>query len=424
MIKRSSSSTSNKRPTPSDHAMARNSTTGNSRRHHQSSVKTEAKTPSLVLPGDSAAPNDGWSLPNAGPWDAMSRPSKYRRVNPQQGELRVQAAYSPAEYVKLSSAGQDNTALSFLTRSKTNGRSRSSSTLLSTVTRPLPPSSPFVSHSPTDSAGATMTEATTASTEMSRSCNTSANSQFCRALDNVHLSGSPISATLGSSPSSFGSPFPLNAQLLNTKASVATGSQFDYLDSMQDTPDPGSAFPATLSFDEGVSRSLDIGDGWSFIDSTDTGSYEANPRQSPADEPAHCEQPLQPKHKRLQAPQKATVPVPGSVEQSTPAQSNRKMAISKLKQVQTQIEGPRCDKCNKRPQGFRGPHELARHQERDHGDTLKRWKCIEKYPDHPMLANCRHCRDGKLYGAHCKEPGPEHPFLSKHPHWWPWREPC
>ena len=59
-----------------------------------------------------------------------------------------------------------------------------------------------------------------------------------------------------------------------------------------------------------------------------------------------------------------------------------------------------CDRCTEHPQGFRGEHELRRHQERAHATVRKVWICVDNSPDKKFLANCKHCRNHKQYNAY------------------------
>lgn len=59
-----------------------------------------------------------------------------------------------------------------------------------------------------------------------------------------------------------------------------------------------------------------------------------------------------------------------------------------------------CTRCNERPEGFKGEHELRRHVDRAHGILRKTWVTVDISPDHKFLANCKACRTGKKYGAY------------------------
>lgn len=59
-----------------------------------------------------------------------------------------------------------------------------------------------------------------------------------------------------------------------------------------------------------------------------------------------------------------------------------------------------CSFCNERPDGFRGTHELERHVARAHAPSRKGFICIDASVDGKFLANCKHCRNKKVYGAY------------------------
>lgn len=59
-----------------------------------------------------------------------------------------------------------------------------------------------------------------------------------------------------------------------------------------------------------------------------------------------------------------------------------------------------CLKCDKYPKGFRGEHELRRHEVRVHEQIRKAWVCVDISSDGKFLANCRSCAGGKRYNAY------------------------
>ena len=58
-----------------------------------------------------------------------------------------------------------------------------------------------------------------------------------------------------------------------------------------------------------------------------------------------------------------------------------------------------CDKCNIKPEGFRGPHELIRHMEKKHPPFRTVWVCVDRSPDNKFLSKCKACNEGKQYGT-------------------------
>ncbi|KAH7076512.1 hypothetical protein BKA63DRAFT_510223 [Paraphoma chrysanthemicola] len=59
-----------------------------------------------------------------------------------------------------------------------------------------------------------------------------------------------------------------------------------------------------------------------------------------------------------------------------------------------------CQHCSERPEGFRGTHELDRHIARAHAPSRKGYICIDGSVDRKFLANCKHCKSKKVYGAY------------------------
>lgn len=58
-----------------------------------------------------------------------------------------------------------------------------------------------------------------------------------------------------------------------------------------------------------------------------------------------------------------------------------------------------CPICNDHKEGFHGDHELRRHIDRTHKDFRKVFICQDISPKGTFLANCKHCRNMKSYGA-------------------------
>jgi len=74
--------------------------------------------------------------------------------------------------------------------------------------------------------------------------------------------------------------------------------------------------------------------------------------------------------------------------------------LSKTPYVRPQHPKIKCNYCNERPDGFRGTHELDRHIARAHASRRKGYICIDSSADKKFLANCKHCRNKKVYGAY------------------------
>jgi hypothetical protein len=74
--------------------------------------------------------------------------------------------------------------------------------------------------------------------------------------------------------------------------------------------------------------------------------------------------------------------------------------ISKTPYVRPQHPKIMCQFCQERPEGFRGTHELDRHIARAHAPSRKGYICVDFSSDKKFLANCKHCRNKKVYGAY------------------------
>ncbi|KAF1840489.1 uncharacterized protein K460DRAFT_296925 [Cucurbitaria berberidis CBS 394.84] len=74
--------------------------------------------------------------------------------------------------------------------------------------------------------------------------------------------------------------------------------------------------------------------------------------------------------------------------------------ISKTPYVRPHHPKIMCPHCIERPEGFRGTHELDRHIARAHSARRKGYICVDFSSDKKYLANCKHCRNKKVYGAY------------------------
>ncbi|KAF2636086.1 hypothetical protein P280DRAFT_460344 [Massarina eburnea CBS 473.64] len=86
--------------------------------------------------------------------------------------------------------------------------------------------------------------------------------------------------------------------------------------------------------------------------------------------------------------------------QSKDGSSKHVGVIAKTAYVRPQHPKIMCRHCNERPDGFRGTHELDRHVARAHTAVRKGFICIDASADKKFLANCKHCRNKKVYGAY------------------------
>jgi hypothetical protein len=77
----------------------------------------------------------------------------------------------------------------------------------------------------------------------------------------------------------------------------------------------------------------------------------------------------------------------------------KKAEIARLNRQPKETMKVFCPICNDHKEGFHGEHELRRHVERAHAGYRKVFVCKDISPDQTFLANCKHCRNKKTYGA-------------------------
>ncbi|MAD87616.1 MAG: hypothetical protein CL912_32050 [Deltaproteobacteria bacterium] len=87
--------------------------------------------------------------------------------------------------------------------------------------------------------------------------------------------------------------------------------------------------------------------------------------------------------------------------------SQDKVAISKPSYQRPKHDRVWCKKCDNHAEGFRGEHELRRHDDREHKEMVKKWVCVEPTDggNHPKpivpLSRCKACcQQKKKYGAY------------------------
>lgn len=80
--------------------------------------------------------------------------------------------------------------------------------------------------------------------------------------------------------------------------------------------------------------------------------------------------------------------------------SKEVVSIPKAPYVRPQSRKVMCPFCNEKPDGFRGEHELRRHNDRKHTDVRKAWICVDISINKNFLANCKKCANGKRYNVY------------------------
>jgi hypothetical protein len=96
-----------------------------------------------------------------------------------------------------------------------------------------------------------------------------------------------------------------------------------------------------------------------------------------------------------------------SMSRQSSKDGSDKVAISKPSYQRPKHDRVFCKLCDSHSEGFRGEHELRRHQDREHKPMVKKWVCLEPNDgrDHPKpvlpLMRCKACNNQKKkYGAY------------------------
>ena len=74
--------------------------------------------------------------------------------------------------------------------------------------------------------------------------------------------------------------------------------------------------------------------------------------------------------------------------------------IPKLPSTRVVREKLMCPQCNEKPDGYKGDHELRRHQKSAHCEIRTVFVCVDISLDQQFLADCKHCQELKPYNAY------------------------
>lgn len=77
-----------------------------------------------------------------------------------------------------------------------------------------------------------------------------------------------------------------------------------------------------------------------------------------------------------------------------------KVSIAKAPYQRPQQPKIKCLHCNRKPDGYRGEHELGRHINKAHSLTRTVWICVDPSPNGNFLSACKACNRGKRYNAY------------------------
>ena len=325
-----------------------------------------------------------------------SRPAKARRLNagcspiqiPKQNAYATE--YNPAEYIQAMPSAL-SPAFSSNTKTRYNPNQH------------LSPASSF-SCSPASSSDGFSTIPTSASVSMSREdslgCHSIYNNMNMLRVDSRQsdIVASPNKDASSSSihdstfPSSCNSSLDAPAFDFSLSVSHAQGADCS----------PSSSFPAvannfqlplTVEEDTTISRS---------DSSLSTDSYKSRVLRRSEEQAVLSTRPLAPKDSSESMTRQTSSLSESSCDMTRQRSADgTKVSIPRATYTRPQHNKIKCEYCNVKPEGFRGPHELRRHIDNKHaGETHKVWICVDRSPDKKFLSNCKHCKEGKRYGAY------------------------
>jgi hypothetical protein len=296
----------------------------------------------------------------------------------------------------------------------TGGQWRSSNHRETTSSRRRPS---FGIATPTTPSTAALTTGTTFASDMSRQssfCNDALVGPF--EMMNVHSNTSIFTDGNATDERSYSIPFPPSStyskfssseeqsQLLVGAGGVGDESQFPQ--SFHDFGAPGTQFQSLPSFMEDMKRSPSNESSTSSMSATSRSATQlkrlllASSRPlAPAPTPAGDEVAMSREGSHAMVSTK-----------SKDGSDNRNVAaITKAPYQRPKHDRVMCTLCNDVPEGFRGQHELGRHNDRQHKEQVKKWVCIEPAdgvinplfrPVNP-LSKCKACSaQKKKYGAY------------------------
>ena len=337
------------------------------------------------------------------PWNGLSHSNKRRRTNAGGRQLPVQE-FTPSDYVKKIEEESGITGEYPNGNRKLRRGERPSKPITTANLAPVSPVSPL-SLSPNTSIASPLTDASTLPTSMSRDIST--RSSLAMQFGMARLSSdSPSDFSLDPTTAFTNWQTPPSSAGFKDIATAATlpgAAQFDDID-LSAEPDlfPDAFLHSLISQQYDCSPSIEAHGEAVGIKNEDPKPSAASRQRRHQDQLARGTKPLLPKeddNRQLELKARETTelvePVPSPSE-------NGKIAIPKLANNPEPVEKPKCTKCNKRPDGFRGPHELERHRLRDHPEDFKTFFiCVDKSPNQKLLAGCKKCDSHKRYNAYC-----------------------
>lgn len=377
-----------------------NASTPMSRKRSSSSRYGPAALPNATGGIPICSYQDGVEEPFSSYSTNTCRPSKYQCTGPGRPSL-VAKVYEPREFVDSMAVGQPS--LSPIVPVSTHRRPRGNSQHEPSPPRQAPlfnsNSNTLLQFPPSPSTGELTTATTPTSAAMSRQASTSASS-YCGGLELLKLntSGSDDYLSDGQSPFDF-VPSPNDEYILPMSDSDRS-HLVDHTGGMVKDGEPQSSAPS-LTFPLPPSLAED-GCMMKRSSSMETNvSSQSRLSRRSQEQGILSSRPLAPKIPNLDSQStESSSSDQRHIITSEDGSSKEVVSIPKAPYVRPQSHKVMCPFCNEQPRGFRGEHELRRHNDRKHNDLRKAWICVDISVNKKFLANCKKCANGKRYNVY------------------------
>ncbi|KAL8984980.1 MAG: hypothetical protein Q9177_004562, partial [Variospora cf. flavescens] len=265
--------------------------------------------------------------------------------------------------------------------------------------------SPTLSHSPTTPTNTDSTNPTVpTSTGMSRP-NSQMGNAFCDSINMLRLKSQASNAgsSFGCAAQNGQSSAVMNPQITSDTFPVFNDSHLlDYTGTMvREVSQQSMLIPPTSS---SPSSSAAMARDLSMQQTTSATSEACSHLHASSHDQTNAQalQPLAPKLDNVAQPMARSVSSSDHrMIRVTSADGSYKDKVSITKAPYQRPKQPKipCPHCNKKPDGYRGEHELGRHISKAHSLTRTVWVCIDP-SDSNFLSGCKACNRGKRYNAY------------------------
>ena len=261
------------------------------------------------------------------------------------------------------------------------------------------------SQSPTASNPTDLTHATTlASSAMSRQ-NSRKDRSVCGGLEMMRLGShrSHASSSFGSSYPNSHSPMAYKAKTDDALLDTADDQLLSFTGGMNPEVEQQSLLAPPMSTSPSFSSTFDRDASMQRTASAESNASSQSRISSQGAYPPSSSRPIaaKPKSPTTSAMSRSVSSEHQMVRvRSADGSFQDKMAIAKAPYVRPQHQKVLCPHCDKKPDGYRGDHELGRHVNKEHSTMRSVWVCIDRSPGQSFLSRCKACRRGKRYNAY------------------------